>query len=155
MTKRENEKGEQSFDELARGVADGTLSRTKALKAGGAAILGGVLSVFVLPSRDAEAARRRLLKTLWAVVNADGTLERGKGVIGTSKPGTGDYRVTFNRDVAGCAYSATLDEAAAGEISVFKKEVGGDETTPQQVAVATRNSASTLVDKPFHLIVHC
>jgi hypothetical protein len=43
MTKREDETGEHSFDELARGVADGTLSRSRALKAVGAAVLGGLL----------------------------------------------------------------------------------------------------------------
>ncbi len=34
-----------SFDELARGVADGTLSRSKALKSVFAAIVGGLLGV--------------------------------------------------------------------------------------------------------------
>jgi hypothetical protein len=51
------------------------------LKSVGAAVLGGMLSIFGLPPRDAEAARRRKppLKTLWAVVEADGTFVRGKG----------------------------------------------------------------------------
>jgi hypothetical protein len=35
---------ERSFDELARGVASGTLSRSKALKLMGAALLGGTLA---------------------------------------------------------------------------------------------------------------
>lgn len=70
-----------------------------------------------------------------------------------SRPG--DYRVTFDRDVSGCAYAVTLDGARAGEISVFKKEVGGNETTPRQVAVATRDSAGALANGPFHLIVRC
>jgi len=64
VAKQEDETREYSFDGLAKGVADGTLSRSKALKALFAAILGGLLSIFALPSRDADAARRRLLKTL-------------------------------------------------------------------------------------------
>ena len=45
---------EYSFDELARGLASGTISRRKALKLVGSAILGaGVLSV--IPTREGEA----------------------------------------------------------------------------------------------------
>ena len=86
MRKREDETGEYSFDGLAKGVADGTLSRSKALKAGSAAIQGGVLSIFASPPRDADAARRRQLKTLWAVVqvtfSGPTTVTRSKGVTG-------------------------------------------------------------------------
>ena len=46
---------EYSFDELARGLASGTISRRKALKLVGSAILGaGVLAA--IPARPAEAA---------------------------------------------------------------------------------------------------
>ncbi len=38
--------GEHSFDELARGLADGTISRSRALKLIGAAILGSVLGFY-------------------------------------------------------------------------------------------------------------
>ena len=37
---------EYSFDELARGLASGTLSRRRALKLVGAAFLGGALGIF-------------------------------------------------------------------------------------------------------------
>lgn len=52
MSKLEIEKGEGSFDEPARGVAGGTLSRRRALKSSGAAIAGAVLGIFA-SSRDA------------------------------------------------------------------------------------------------------
>ncbi len=42
---------EYSFDELARGLATGTLSRRKALKLVGAALLGGALGFFSLQGR--------------------------------------------------------------------------------------------------------
>jgi glucan endo-1,3-alpha-glucosidase len=61
MTKREDKLGESSFDELAMGVADGTLSRSTALKALFAAVLGGVFSIFALPSRNADASLRPTL----------------------------------------------------------------------------------------------
>jgi hypothetical protein len=50
---------EHSFDELTKGLAKGTLSRSRALKLACAAIFGGALSVLVLPVREAEARRHR------------------------------------------------------------------------------------------------
>ena len=156
MTKREDETGEHSFDELARGVADGTLSRSKALKAVGAAILGGLLSIFALPSRDADAARRRLLKTLWAVVsiNADQTITvtRSKGVTGSSKLGTGVYKIGFNRDVSGCASVATIDQSQVGFISA---QLNSFVATERDVVVSTYDSDGTAAERPFQLVVHC
>jgi hypothetical protein len=49
---------EHSFDVLARSLADGTLSRQRALKLVGAAVLGGALSFFALPN-EAEARRHK------------------------------------------------------------------------------------------------
>ena len=150
MAKRVDETREHSFDDLARGAADVTLSRSKALKVGGTALLGRVLSLFTLPSRDAEAARRRQLKTLWAIVNSSGVLIGAKGAVESSKPSIGNYQIVFNRDVHSCAYSATLDEANSGEISVQN-----DDSNLRQVNVTTRNSSGTQANSPFHLIVHC
>ena len=39
---------EHSFDELAKGLASGTLSRSRALKLFGGAVLGGLLAPFNL-----------------------------------------------------------------------------------------------------------
>jgi hypothetical protein len=49
---------EEAFDELARGLSSEAISRGRALKLTGAAILGGALSVFALAD-DAEAANKR------------------------------------------------------------------------------------------------
>ena len=158
MTKREDETGEYSFDELARGVADGTLSRSKALKAVGAAILGGLLSIFALPSRDADAARRRLLKTLWAVVDINAnqtiTVTRSKGVTGSSKLGTGVYKIGFNRNVSGCASFATIDQSQVGFISA---QVNSIAATERDVVVSTYDPSdgTTPVERPFQVVVHC
>jgi hypothetical protein len=158
MTKREDETGEHSFDELARGVADGTLSRSRALKAVGAAVLGGLLSIFALPSRDADAARRMLLKTLWAVVtiNADQTITvtRSKGVVSseTEKLGTGVYKIGFNRNVSGCACVATIDQSQVGFISA---QANSFVATKRDVVVSTYENATTPADRPFQVVVHC
>jgi hypothetical protein len=48
---------ERFFDDLAKGLDDGTVSRVRALKLLGAAILGGALSSFLFPG-IAEAHHR-------------------------------------------------------------------------------------------------
>jgi hypothetical protein len=55
ISTREDTTEEYSFDALAKGLASGTISRRKALKLAGAAILGGGLLAFG-PTREAEAA---------------------------------------------------------------------------------------------------
>jgi hypothetical protein len=130
MTKREDETVEHTFDELSKGAADGNLSRSGALKSVGAAIVGAVLSMFALP-RNAEAAE---LKTLWAIVNADGTLVRGKGVTRPSKSDTGEYTIKFQQDVSRCSCSATLQnnsgfvflDTVRASDSLTQREVGGN-----------------------------
>jgi hypothetical protein len=147
---------ERSFDELAKGVTEGTISRGKALKSVSAAILGGLLSIFALPPRDAEAARRRLLKTLWAVVNINAdhsiTVTRSKGVVASSKLGTGVYTIGFNRDVSGCACVATIDQSHVGFVSPMVNSVVA---TERDVVVSTYDKDGTAANRPFSLVVHC
>jgi hypothetical protein len=143
---------EHSFDELARGVADGNLSRGKALKAVGVAFLGGLASLFALPPREAEAGK---LSTLWAVVAADGTLVNGKGAVLADNRfdlTNGDYLVKFNRNVRNCAYSVTTTGGFAGQTGAQPYNVGGAEAW---VEVFTTNSAGTAADIPFYLVVNC
>jgi hypothetical protein len=51
----------------------------------------------------------------WAVVNADGTLHRGTGVLGTQHLGPGRYTVTFNQSVDECVVLATAGGHRTGE----------------------------------------
>jgi hypothetical protein len=146
---------ERSFDELAKGVTEGTIPRSKALKAGGAAIFGGLLSMFALPPRDADAARRRQLKTLWAVVqfNADQTITvtRSKGVTGSSKLGTGVYKIGFNRDVSGCACVATI-QSFPGFISA---QANSFVATKREIIVSTYDKDGNAANFSFQVVVHC
>ena len=81
---------------------------------------------------------------LWASVNGDGTLRSGSGVASADRytgPPTGDYLVTFNRDISACAWTATIanhspvnlegriiNVAAAGNNSVrVNAGIGGDD----------------------------
>ena len=141
-------KGEYSFDELAKGVADGSISRHKVLKSLFAGLLGGLLSLFVLPSRDAEA---KLLPTLWARVNSYGTLvkEDSKGVVSGSYSAQGIYEVTFNRNVSHCAKVATLRETIG---FIYTTESATSSTV---VKVGTYTSNGNPANVLFDLIVKC
>jgi hypothetical protein len=94
----------------------------------------------------------------YAVVNQNGTLDRGKGATFSTlvSPGVlGDYRVTFNKNVSKCMYQATIGTAypstpASGEIMVAP-----DVANVNAVRVFTRTSAGLSTNKPFYLFVGC
>ena len=97
---------------------------------------------------------------LWAVVDADGTLARRGSfdVVSVNKPAVGQYRVRLNRNVADCAYAATLGVSgvgipSAGEIGVATGNVFQDDG--RAVVVFTRSSAGLISDHGFHLAVFC
>ncbi len=88
---------------------------------------------------------------VFAVVNADGTIRRGRGVSSftSRRLGAGHYLVSFNRDVRECAYVATTTDFFATQTGVVQSFHIND------VEVFTVDSAGTRVDLPFHLIVAC
>jgi hypothetical protein len=100
-------------------------------------------------------------RTMFAVVNSDGTLRRGSaGVASALQAGgkNGDYTVTFPRNVSGCGFVASPTSA-----------VEGNNPIPGEVAAATLNSnvngvyvqtfdsagVEAVVPIPFTLIVNC
>ena len=101
---------------------------------------------------DADAAKKKELKTLWAVVNTDGSALRAKGVTTTTLKADdpGNYIIDFNRDVSKCASTATIEGGLAGEISTFKNA-----SDPNGVRVVTYNSQASFENKPFTLLVNC
>ena len=94
--------------------------------------------------------------TDWAVVASNGALVRSSNVNAAAKvQNPGRYQVTFNRNVAGCAYLATLggtgnDFPIRGEIYVASQPGNAN-----AVRVATRNANGNFADRPFHLAVSC
>lgn len=92
--------------------------------------------------------------TLWAVVNSNGTLNRGSRVTSVGHIGGGIYEVIFNRDVSGCAYVGAISDpgfgAAFGFFSASKR--GGQ---PNGIFIETTNAAGTVADQPFHVAVFC
>jgi hypothetical protein len=110
-----------------------------------------------LATGDLSAATKTSLGQLWAVVNTDGTLARGRGATSADSLGVdGQYEVVFNRNVAGCAYAATLGDAAAstgaeGVVTVAPRDGNANAVFVQTFDVLT----STEADLPFHLVVFC
>ena len=128
-----------------RGIGAGPLSRVRALQAMAGLAVAGVLGVARSPGEP--AASRELLKTLWAVVGSSGDLRRGKGVRAVQRFGTGEFKVTFNRDVSSCAYVATT-------IDYFAGTTGIGEYSAREILVYTLASGNR-VDLPFSVVVTC
>jgi hypothetical protein len=104
-----------------------------------------------LDGKDSTSFAPAQAAPLWAVVNSDGTLARGKGVTNISKPNTGDYEIEFNRDVTSCAYSATFDHASGFIfVSLRDSSIG-----PREVGVTTTDRGAFVRDSPFHVVVFC
>jgi hypothetical protein len=87
--------------------------------------------------------------SLWAVVNSDGTLARGSGVVNVSHTaGTGIYDVQFSSTIAQCAWLATISQSRFGFIDT---EFVSDTT----VGVGTLDPTTAPDDRAFHLAVIC
>lgn len=129
----------------------------RALRMGGATVfcLGVVVALAVdSVSDDADAARRPLLTTLWAVADTGGGIAAGqsKGVVSSGRThgsAAGGYSITFNRDVRHCAKLATI-MGNVGEISTR-----GQSGFNRSVEVFTFTSAGSPADRAFSLAVHC
>jgi hypothetical protein len=94
-------------------------------------------------------------KPLWAAITDTGAISRQNGATGSTRLGTGDFEVAFNRDVTKCAYTATLGsvdtaDPPAGEVGVSQRA-----GKASAVRVLTRASDGTAADRPFHLTVTC
>jgi hypothetical protein len=93
--------------------------------------------------------------TVYAVVNADGTLARGFRAASAQRLGLGNYEVVFKRDVTNAAYVASIGLAGSigaanpGEITVV-----GRNGNAKGVFVTTHSSAGAPADAGFHLAVH-
>src|SRR4051812_21914736 len=100
-------------------------------------------------SRDDDAA-----STMYAVVNSDGTLARGRRAVSATRLGTGSYEVVFRKDVRNCAFvgtiglSGSLGASLPGEITVVGR-AGND----RGVFVTTHSSGGASADLGFHLAV--
>ena len=88
--------------------------------------------------------------SLWAVVNADGTVARGSGVVGTNHPSDGIYSVKFTGTISQCAWLATISQGNFGYITT-----GLGDSNTVDIEIRAQGDGSLSVDRAFHLAVIC
>ncbi len=93
----------------------------------------------------------------WAVINADGTFSRGKGVTSVSHTaGAGSYIVIFNKNVRNCMYVATIGlSGASGTSSRGFITTVGAAVDVNGVFVTTDDTSANPAERGFHLYVGC
>lgn len=96
----------------------------------------------------------------WAVVEGDnGNIVRqfssAGPVTGSHTAGTGLYTVTFSKDVAGCAFVATLGSVNTNAPTIGTIGVTGDSADGNSVDVQTTDISGNPVNASFHLYVSC
>jgi hypothetical protein len=92
---------------------------------------------------------------LMAVVSSAGNIVRGNGSAQADKEGTGVYRVNFNRNVSGCAFTGGLHDAGTGNGTEGDIAIAGNGNNPNGVYVQTYNEAGAAADSEFHVVVTC
>jgi hypothetical protein len=89
---------------------------------------------------------------LFATVGPSGSLANGNGVTKVTHIGTGQYEVTFTRNVTGCAYVADTVVSGSQALRVF---VASGHLSVDGVYVETKNQGGGLSDDEFTLAVDC
>jgi hypothetical protein len=93
---------------------------------------------------------------LWAVINPDGSVAAGSHVVaggGTTKAGTGNYLVQFDRNISGCASVAS---AHAQDIQADGVAVLRNRPSQSQVQIFTEDlSTGQNVDSTLHVAIFC
>jgi len=94
---------------------------------------------------------------LWAVVRADGALIRGAGSVSASQAEStpGRYEVLFNRNIARCAYIATLGSTSNSRPQNGEIGVATSIRNEDAVFVKTHNGQNEESPESFHLAVFC
>ena len=97
------------------------------------------------------------VQPLWALVWGGPTINRGKGAVSVAVEGVaGNYRVTFDRDVSTCGYTATM----ASPTSTDPEQIGFVNVSsfaadPKAVIVRTRDTAGVVSAHGFTVQVWC
>ncbi|MEO7060351.1 MAG: hypothetical protein ABI083_11565 [Lapillicoccus sp.] len=133
-----------------------------------AALTGGVLASTA--SADGSAAKNVPGKAsfvaatpaavgparVFAVVNADSTLLRGKAVASTSHLSTGVYDVRFTKNISACSWVGTVGFGSfSGSTGPAMITITGRAGTNNGLFVTTFDSTGAPADLPFNADVIC
>lgn len=105
------------------------------------------------PAASPDVAR----KDRWAVIDANGAIARGKGVVSvTHSAGAGSYIVFFDKNVTACMFSGTIGLSGSSGTSArgFITTVGAA-AGATGVFVTTDDIAGSPSERGFHLYVGC
>lgn len=93
-----------------------------------------------------------------ASILADGTINRGEGVIsaGTQRLSTGTYEVGFGRDITACAYSVTVGEGGIASATPAVTGVTRRSGNPNGLFIRIVNPPDEASeDRDFFVLVYC
>lgn len=112
--------------------------------------LGAALLAAAPAATQAAPDNKLGMAILAARVNGT-TLVAGSGTTGTvANPNSaGVFHIQFDRDVSGCFYTVTLEDAF-GQATALPSVAGAN-----WVAVVTEDSAGNLSNRKFYLLVYC
>ena len=94
---------------------------------------------------------------LWAIVHADGTLDRGSpGIVGSSAESEGKNTVVTDRDLSECFFVATLGGDITGRGAERRNLRRPDRWRPKRRLCPYRRERNPLnAAKPFTLLISC
>jgi hypothetical protein len=141
--------------DIAKGAVTTPKIAKKAVKAKSLAD-GSVRSAKIAPGAVTRAHLASDLQPLWAFVWGGPSINKGKGATAVSSVSDGNYKVTFDRDVSACAYTATL----AAPTSVSPEQTGiisvsAFTADPAAVNVRTRALDGSPAARGFTVQVWC
>jgi len=122
-----------------------------ALRRAAVAVLIGIL---VMMPRHLRAAPDDTngMALLSAVVNLQGALVRGSGVMSFNRQAAGFYSIMFDRSIDQCAFSASMEEVGFVVVQAALKDL---QTGRIGLVVNTRHADDTSDDIAFSVIVFC
>ena len=92
----------------------------------------------------------------FAVVNADGTIARGRNLLSVDHGSTGVYIVHFATNKTACAFVAAVGlGGSSGTSAPGYATVVGSAADPNGVFMDTYNSSGVKADLGFHLVTSC
>jgi hypothetical protein len=94
------------------------------------------------------------MSVISAMINANGSIAAGAGVLNSAKLTTGFYNVTFNRTLSGCTFvgsiSTTIDTVPTGTLIMMREP-----SDLRILNVATFSDFKTSADRDFGVMVFC
>jgi hypothetical protein len=110
-------------------------------------------TVFALCAGSAIASKG---PSLTAVVNADGSLARGRGALSSSLIATGQYEVTFTQTINRCGFTAAIGlSGSIGSSNFGTVNVAIRSGNKSAVLIQTFDTLGDPADLGFHLIIAC